>query len=193
MPKPGTPHMNSTSRLEPIAQPLGAFYARNGLTLPPMEQVHPQDVPQPYRTLLVHERDMTSTLEKFHGGPVTLTVLGREREGDIYSREVFLKLEQGGKPVEFGAIRINLALFEEGARERILAEIYPLGRILRDYNVEYTSNPQAFLKIASDHMINDVLKLEGAHVLYGRRNTLLDTAGRCLADIVEIVPPEPKR
>ena len=41
-------------------------------------------------------------------------------------------------------------------------------------------------------LINDALKLTGAQVLYGRRNTLFDPKGRSLAEIVEILPPTPR-
>ena len=60
---------------------------------------------------------------------------------------------------------------------------------LKDFAIEYQSRPKAFLRLASDKTINEFLKLTGAHLLYGRRNTLLDPAGRALADIVEILPP----
>ena len=46
-----------------IAYPLDEFYARSGLTLPPLDQIDGQALPEPYKSLLVHERDMTSTLE----------------------------------------------------------------------------------------------------------------------------------
>ena len=37
--------------------------------------------------------------------------------------------------------------------------------------------------------INGLLGLSGAHLLYGRRNTLLNADGKSLAEIVEILPP----
>ena len=61
--------------------------------------------------------------------------------------------------------------------------------VLREHQVTYTSRPQAFLRMASDPFINGVLGLQGAHVLYGRRNTLTDPQGQPLAEIVEILPP----
>ena len=175
---------------ESIAHPLDELYAHAGLTLPPLEVVDAVDVPEPYRTLLVHQSDMTSTLENFYGSPVRVEVLRREERGTHYYREVALRLEHGGKAVEFGAIKINLALFPSAARKLILAERWPLGRILKECDVEYASRPRAFLRVASDPLINRVLGLEGAQRLYGRRNTLYDKQDRSLADIVEILPVE---
>ena len=48
-----------------------------GRTLPPIEQVPGESVPEPYRQLLVHQDDMTPTLEKFHGDRVHLTIVQR--------------------------------------------------------------------------------------------------------------------
>jgi chorismate-pyruvate lyase len=173
-----------------IAHPLDQFYQRSGLTLPPLQQVDPEEVPEPYKMLLVHQSDMTSTLEHFHGQAVHLRVLSREQRGEAYYREVVLRLEGNQKPVEFGAIKINLDRFTLPARQQILKEYWPLGRILKDCAIAYASRPKAFLQIASDKLINSVLNLTGAQLLYGRRNTIFDASEQPLAEIVEILPPE---
>jgi chorismate-pyruvate lyase len=172
-----------------IAYPLDDFYARSGLNLPPLDQIDGEAVPEPYKSLLVHERDMTSTLENFHKTGIHLRLVSKERRGDEYFREVVLVLDGSEKPVEFGAIRINLALFPAAAREAILQEQFPLGHLLKDFAIEYQSRPKAFLRVASDKTINGLLNLSGAHLLYGRRNTLLNPVGDALAEIVEILPP----
>jgi len=174
-----------------VAYPLDEFYARSGTTLPPLDETDGEAVPEPYKSLLVHDRDMTSTLENFHGAGIHLRLLSRERKEDDYFREVLLALDGSERPVEFGAILIHLARFPEKARQDILAERYPLGHVLKDHAIPYTSRPRAFLRIASDKLINELLGLQGAHILYGRRNTLLDPAGASLAEIVEILPPTP--
>ncbi|HEY2952630.1 MAG TPA: hypothetical protein VGK40_08610 [Verrucomicrobiae bacterium] len=181
---------SATSITHALVQPLEEFYTRSGLPLPPLDQIDGEEVPEPYKTLLVHQSDMTSTLEHFHRQSIHLRVLGRERRGDEYFREVVLQLDGTGKPVEFGAIKIHLDRFPPSARHLILEERWPLGRILKECAVAYDSSPKAFLRIASDKLINKVLDLTGAHVLFGRRNTLSDVAGRPLAEIVEILPPK---
>lgn len=172
-----------------IAHPLDKFYARSGLELPAIQRLAAAEVPEPYRSLLAHGRDMTSTLEGFHGERVHLHVVGREQRNGDYFREVVLRLDGNEKPVEFGAIKINLDLFPKAARGEILKERLPLGRILKDGAIQYQSQPQAFLRIASDALMNDLLKLRRSQLLYGRRNTLFDPQGRRLAEIVEILPP----
>ncbi len=75
------------------------------------------DVPEPERSLLVHERDMTSTLRNFHGSPIKLEVVKSECSDDYLMRMVVLHRDDNGAPVEFGAIGIRLDKFE-GPRAR---------------------------------------------------------------------------
>ncbi len=172
-----------------MIQPLDELYAAAGQPLPPWQVINGEDVPEPYKTLLVHRDDMTPTLEKFHKGSIHLRVLGRRQNDNEYSREVVLLLNGANTPVEFGAIKIYLDRFPAAARTLILGEYRPLGTILRECAIAHTSRPKGFLKLASDRLIAEVLGISGAHMLYGRRNTLFDTEERPLAEIVEILPP----
>ena len=178
----------SSSFADSIVHPLDEFYAAAGLPLPPLDQIDGEAMPEPYHSLLVHRHDMTPTLETFHQRRIHLQVLGRRRKGESYFREVVLRLDETDQPVEFGAIKINLALFPPEARDEILHERLPLGHVLHEYKIPHSSRPRAYLRVASDKFINDVLGMTGAHVLYGRRNTLFDPQDRPLAEFVEILP-----
>ena len=173
----------------PIAYPLDDFYARAHLTLPPIKQLRGEDVPEPYRTLLVHQDDMTPTLEAFHGQTIHIRVIHSETREIYYFREVVLLLDETGEPVEFGAIKINLSLFPTQARKLVLEEHEPLGHILKSRGIAHTSRPKAFFEIKSDSLINKALSIQAPRILYGRRNTLSDSHQRPLAEIVEIIPP----
>lgn len=178
--------------LASVAQPLDYFYARARQPLPPFQLLEGDQVPEPERTLLVHCNDMTPTLEAHYGEEITLRVLGRRRRGNEYSREVVLILKNSRRPVEFGANRIQLDRFSPDARRLILEEREPLGHILRDFAIVHTCQPNAFLRFASDRLINDVLRLKGVQTLYGRHNQLFDPDGRLLSEVVEILRhPEP--
>ncbi len=172
-----------------LVHPLDEFYQEMGSALPPLQQVDGEAVPRPYKRLLVHQEDMTPTLEKYYGRDIHLRLLSRRRKGSGYFREVVLLLDGTDQPVEFGAIKIYLDRFGTEAHRQILEEQRPLGRILQECAVKHSSRPKAFLRLASDHFINDALRLTGAHVLYGRRNTLFDPQERPMAEIVEILPP----
>lgn len=169
--------------------PLDEFYARENRVLPRIDVIPGDAVPEPYRTLLVHANDMTPTLEQFHGCDIHIEVWGRERRGEDYFREVVLRLDHDQQPVEFGANKINLALFAEGERRLILDEYLPLGHILNRRRVPHQGGPTAFLRLECDALMQRAFGLPEPAVLYGRRNTIRDPQGRALSDIVEILPP----
>ncbi|HYE33300.1 MAG TPA: hypothetical protein VEH27_17885 [Methylomirabilota bacterium] len=172
----------------PHLHPLDEFYAQAGMELPSTQVVAGEELPEPQRSLLVHEADMTPTLEAFYQARLRLKLLHRQERTDFYYRQVLL-LTEAGKVVEFGAIKINLGLFSPPAQRAIREEQAPLGRILAQEHIKHTSRPKAYLKIRSDGYIQKALALESPHVLFGRRNTLWDPQGRPLAEIVEILPP----
>lgn len=170
--------------------PLNEFYRRRGRTLPAAEALAPGDIPEPQRGLLVHDRDMTGTLERFHGDTIRLRLLNRWRDGaGSYWRESALELERTGGAVEYGAIQIHLELFPEPWRSEILAERRPLGSLLNASAIAYTSRPTAFFKLAPDDFIAAAFRLERPDSTYGRQNTLRNAAGQALAEIVEVLPP----
>jgi hypothetical protein len=187
---PNPDSVSDAPRVLPFAYPLDDFYALAKRELPTIDQVDGDDVPAPFHELLVHDSDMTPTLEKFHGERIFLNVISRQTRGDFYFREVILLTQRTRRPVEFGAIKINLALFPPPARRMILEEQEPLGSILADFKIPHTSRPKAFLRVQADSFIKGALQLSGDQVLYGRRNTLFDSQQRALAEIVEILPPE---
>jgi chorismate-pyruvate lyase len=168
---------------------LSKSYARRGQAALIWAPIEPAAVPEPYRSLLVHGADMTSTLESFHKDRLCVEMLGRHVSGQEYFREVVLRLDQSGRPVEFGAIKMLLDLFPAEARQEILRERQPLGRILTESGLEFSSQPRAYLHLAADDFINRTLGLSGLQFLYGRRNTLVDAWERPLAEILEILPP----
>jgi hypothetical protein len=88
-----TPATNKMPTALPIAYPLDDFYAQQGLVLPPIEAVEGRDVPEPYKSLLVHSDDMTPTLERFYGDKIHIRVLRRQQRDDFYFREVVLVLD----------------------------------------------------------------------------------------------------
>lgn len=173
-----------------LIYPLDEFYARERTPLPRIEAVSPAEVPEPYRTLLVHDADMTPTLEAHHRGTIHIEVWGRERRGDSYFREVVLRLDRDQRAVEFGANKVNLALFEPAVRRLILDEYLPLGHILHLRRVPHHGHPLGYLRIEADSLMNRAFRLKGQHTLYGRRNTIRDPQGRPLSEILEILPPQ---
>jgi chorismate-pyruvate lyase len=169
--------------------PLSEFYAHAKLPLPRIEMIPGEAVPEPFRALLVHNNDMTPTLEAFHKSDIHLEILTRERRGDFYFREVVLRLNRDERAVEFGANKVYVGRFPEEARELILAEQIPLGRILKDCGVKHQTAAKSFLRVETDELIGRAFELPPNTTLYGRKAVICDGQNRPLSEIVEILPP----
>jgi chorismate-pyruvate lyase len=100
-----------------------------------------------------------------------------------------LKASGSGRPVEFGAIVIDLGCLPDDAREMVLKGERPLGTVLAIHGIAHASHPRAFIRVTSDPFINAALGLSSPRELYGRRNVLMTPDNRTLADIIEILPP----
>jgi chorismate-pyruvate lyase len=174
---------------QPFIYPLSEFYAHAKLPLPRIEMIPGDAVPEPFKSLLVHHNDMTPTLEAFHKSDIHLEILTRERRGDFYFREVVLRLHRDESPVEFGANKVYVGRFPEAARELILAEQIPLGRILKDCGVKHHTEAKAYLRVEADDLIGRAFDLPAKTTLYGRKAVICDGQDRPLSEIVEILPP----
>jgi len=150
--------------------------------------VKPDEVEQPYRDLLCHEHDMTSTLSDFHGGEVELQIFEEGGDSECYFREVLLRV--GAKPVEYGLIRIFLGNFPEGLGSVITEGSKPLGTILNESGLEYFSRPGGFLKISGKTFQPEFFPSSGGEFLFGRYNELIGAEEKVLARIIEILPKE---
>lgn len=170
---------------------LERFYTRYGLELPPINGIRNEEMPEPYKRLLIHCHDMTSTLEAHYASPMRIEVLSREVENGTYLREVVLKPAAGVQPVEYGVIHIHLNQLPAPARRRVLEEERPLGNILHTEAVPYLSWPQSFFWIGPDARLERVLCLPQPRVLYGRRNLLVDGNRHLLAEVIEVLAPAP--
>jgi len=175
-----------------LLHPLTDFYRSAGARAPAVEQIGGETMPQPYRRLLVHDNDMTPTLEAYCGNRIHLRRLDwREAEDALY-RQVVLVVNGEQRPIEFGAIKIHLHRFEDEPRQLILEGHRPLGRILHEYAIPHYSRPTGFFRIGSDPVIEEAFGMAGSRTLYGRHNVLRDTDDRPLAEVVEILPPLPE-
>ena len=167
--------------------PLDVVYRRAGVEMPATKIVAPYEIPMPYRSLLVHEDDMTITLERHFGGRVVLRALSTFTSGAWYFRRVLLVQEYSGRPVEMGAIRMKLDGFGARLKKQILKNEVPLGRILRDSGFKYVSRAIAFLAITPNPEMMGVFWMRESRTLYGRRTEIVND-GTKIGDIVEVLP-----
>jgi len=178
-----------------LLYPLNEFYEQAGIEPPPAVLIDGAAMREPYRTLLVHNRDMTPALEGYYGRSMTLRVLKYALDDDVFSRQIVLLPEGSSLPVVFGAIKIYLDHFPPEARRLVLERKLPFGTILHSQGIEHSSRPDAYFEVAQDAVIAGALQLAppsrcaGAARLYGRRNVLRDASQRKLAQVLEILPP----
>jgi chorismate-pyruvate lyase len=172
-----------------LLYPLTLFCEANGHALPACEVIDGGAMPRPYRDLLVHEGDMTSRLEAFHGGAIVIDVLHHEQAAEAYRREVVLRVEASGLAVEYGAIEIELSAFDGELRRLILEEHLPLGGLLNRFGMNYRSEPKAFIRLGADAVMQSVFEMPKAREFFGRCNLLLGENDRVLARIVEVLRP----
>ena len=91
------PHLSELLSLFPTADDFRGF-----------EALAPEEVPSPYRELLVHEHHMTVTVERHHGDLVDVRILARTHKGNSYARKILLTLHGSGRVVQFGIMRIEI-------------------------------------------------------------------------------------
>ena len=172
-----------------LLYPLRECYQRMGAVPPAIDRLDGEEVPQPYRRLLVHDRDMTPTLEAAFGRTIHLRVMQQWISGNLLTRQVLLELDQEGIPVVFGAIRVHLDAFPLPAREEILQGRRPLGAILHHHRLAHQSRPRAFIRVEADGPISRALRGPSpGSFLYGRLNLLRSLQKETLAEILEILP-----
>lgn len=170
---------------------LDGFY-RSMPTHPPLDAVvvEPSELPDQQRRLLVHDRDMTSTLTRYHRQKILLRVLQRTLTNGTLSRHIVLESAVSRTPVEYGASNISLAVLDDHVRGEVVEGKKPLGGILNEHGVAYSNCPGAFFKVRSNDLMNRLFELDESTWLYGRCNCLTDSIGRTIAEVVEILPPD---
>lgn len=132
------------------------------------EQVSPDEMPETYRRLLVHTEHMTTTLNEFHGRPVTLDVLKDHLEGDDYRREIVLHLQDTGRVVELGIVRLDLGVTDAEVRTEILARKTPLGDILVRHRVLRRIDPKWYLRFSGESPILEYFQEDQPEEVFGR-------------------------
>ena len=180
--------MKETTTIHTNLTPLEMTYAAMSRPLPRIEYIDGREMPEPYKSLLVHTGDMTPTLEDFYQQAMELRVIEQQPAENVLLRLIILATHDVDRPTEFGAIRIHLSRFTAEAQHKIRSGIVPLGTIFRENNIRHTSNPQAFFKVWPDRTISGSLNIDQPQWLYGRHNIHRDMQDNILAEMVEILP-----
>ena len=147
------------------------------------------ELPEPARQLLVHSRDMTSTLATYHESLIRIEILQCREIDGFYLREVFLRTLANNTIVEYGVLAIELAQFSEWQREIIRAGRAPFGALLHRFEIPFVSTPIGFFALSGRHLAATPLATPTDVTCHGRFNRLARESGEPLAWILEILPP----
>ena len=150
------------------------------------DEISPEEMPQPARQLLVHQSHMVRTLHGHYGVPVDVHVMERHRDGNLYSRKIFLTLRETDHVVEYGLVRMDLRPMPKRVVESIVAEHAPLGSILIAHNVLRRIQPKWYLRFNQGNPILDWFGCQTAGPLCGRLGTIYCN-GEPTIELLEIV------
>jgi chorismate-pyruvate lyase len=153
------------------------------------EIVAADEVPEPYRKLLVHEHHMTVTVEAHHGDLVDVEVLEKYQSPQTYARKILLRLQKSRRVVQFGLVRVHLEYCSPEVRAEIVAGKTPLGRILIEHNVLRRIEPTAFLRVTPGPAMIKWFSLDSPRPTYGRI-ALIHCDHKPAVELLEIVTPE---
>jgi chorismate-pyruvate lyase len=158
-------------------------------SVPEFETITPDEMPEPYHGLLVHNHHMTVTMEEFYHDRVNVKILQRLHGEDWYARQILLWCRGNGNVVQFGLPVIKLSYCSEPVREAILEGKTPLGRILIENNVLRRIEPTQYLHILPGPATEAWFGPQrGKHETYGRLGVIFCDEQPAI-EVLEIVAP----
>jgi hypothetical protein len=150
-------------------------------------EVDPEEMPQPARQLLVHQKHMTKVLTGFYGRPMDLHVLDRHYDGgDLYHRKIMLTVQETDRIVEYGVVRLDFRCMSPVVKRAILEEHAPLGSILINHNVLRRVQPRWYLELPHGGGLLKWFGCPTAGPLYGRIGTIY-CDGEPAIELLEVV------
>ena len=175
----------STADLETL---VGLFYGQVD-ELAAFTPRHFREVPTVYRRLLAHTGHMTVTVEDRHGSPVDVQVLQIHQTPTHYSRKILLRRQSDGRVVQFGIVRLALDTLEPAARDEILSQRTPLGRVLIEHGVMRAVQLLGLWEVSCGHELAGHFGTTPGHTTFGR-TALIYCNGEPAIELLEIVAPE---
>ncbi len=173
-----------------LHEPATFFAAFRRLRCPLYRPVDPPEMPPDARRLLQHRAHMTTTLEEFYGGEVTIRVLERARRGHWYTRAVLLDVTGQERPVEFGIMALDLAAVGPEVARQVLEARTPLGTILIAHHPLRTVVPMAYWAFEPNDQWCRWFGLQRNELCYGRTAVIHCGEGPTVLLLEVVRPPD---
>jgi len=173
-----------------VIQDLLGLFPGGGLPAGDFQPVDPAEVPQPYQKLLVHREHMTVTLEERYGTKVHLVVLERKHDRATYARRLILRAGADGPVILAGIMRIRLDVCGPEARDRIVSESTPLGRILIEQGFLRSIENLAYFRVRVGDALRGLFEASGRATFTYCRTAGISLGGEPAVELLEIVSPE---
>lgn len=149
--------------------------------------LQPEEVPEPFHHLLVHDRHMTVAMETHYGCRVQVRVLQRQTKEGWYARQIVLINESTGRIVQGGVVRIHLHMLDDEVQQAILRENTPLGYVLIHHEVMRHIEVLHYIRMEASQNPADWPGFDQDHPVYGRLATL-HCDGQPAIELLEIIP-----
>jgi chorismate-pyruvate lyase len=146
------------------------------------------DMPEPYRSLLVHTQHMTVTVEGYYGQAVDVRVIESHQAGSEYVRKILLTLHDTGEVVQLGIVQIDLDMLSERVRREIVEEKTPLGRVLIQNGVMRHIQPAGYIRVEPSAKLCEWFEIPQPKTTYGRLGVIY-TDGKPAIEVLEILAP----
>ncbi len=105
-----------------------------------------------------------------------------------YARKITLTRQRDGRVVQFGIMRVNLAVLPAEVRREIEAQQTPLGRILIQHDVMRKIHLMSLWQVTPGNDSAQIFGLSSPEVTYGRA-AVIDCNGEPAIELLEIVTP----
>jgi chorismate-pyruvate lyase len=185
-PAPGIASSHPDEEPRELLHPLDTLCRRAGVPVPSARRVVADLVPQPYLGLLDHRESMTAQLEWHFGCRLTLQIQLAFTQDGHYWRWMLL-VDETRRPLEMGAISIEIERFAPEVQADIVRGDEPLGRVLTTHRLPYRSVPRRFLSIGVAGPLATLMAMRDPHVVYGRQTELV-CRGDAVGEILEVLP-----
>jgi chorismate-pyruvate lyase len=179
---------NPIRRATPELNALVGLFYPDPSVLGDFREVSEADLPVTARRLLAHDQHMTVTVEAYHGCPVTVEVLQTNITPTHYARRILLHRQTDRAVVQFGIVRLAVALLDAEVRQEIESQNAPLGRILIKHNVLRDVRLLSLWEILPGEDLRRHFQMVEAGICYGR-TALIYCDGVPAVELLEILAP----